>query len=184
MGSAFEDQDDADSDSWGGQNVFDVYSKSEGTALDGTKYKLVNGATRWHETQREAAAESGGRLYADRVDDRDADYRHSGVDRHSQLSFLDQECKKAVPKKDLHVIRDAIDSYTMDKQKAPQSLDDLVQAGYLKSIPVDPMTHSNESWITNTDDTLESLDQTDPGINDVHSGSQEVGSDGQMYSTW
>jgi len=32
-------QDDADSDSWGGQNVFDVFTKSQGTALDGTKYK-------------------------------------------------------------------------------------------------------------------------------------------------
>ena len=101
----------------------------------------------------------------------------------SYLSSI-KNAKEAVLKEDLHVIRDAIDSYTMDKQKAPQSLDDLVQGGYLKSIPVDPMTHSNESWVTNTDDTLESLDQTDPGINDVHSGSQEVGSDGQMYSTW
>jgi general secretion pathway protein G len=101
----------------------------------------------------------------------------------SYLSSI-KNAKEAVLKEDLHVIRDAIDSYTMDKQKAPQSLEDLVQAGYLKSIPVDPMTHSNDSWVTNTDDTLESLDQTDPGINDVHSGSQEVGSDGQMYSTW
>lgn len=101
----------------------------------------------------------------------------------SYLSSI-KNAKEAVLKEDLHVIRDAIDSYTMDKQKAPQSLDDLVQAGYLKSIPADPMTHANDTWVTNTDDTLESLDQTDPGINDVHSGSQEVGSDGQMYSTW
>jgi general secretion pathway protein G len=92
--------------------------------------------------------------------------------------------KEAVLKEDLHVIRNAIDSYTMDKGKAPQSLDDLVQAGYLKSIPSDPMTHSTETWITNTDDTLESIDQSEPGINDVHSGSQEAGSDGQLYSTW
>ena len=95
-----------------------------------------------------------------------------------------RNAKEAVLKEDLHVIRNAIDSYTMDKEKAPQSLDDLVQAGYLKSIPSDPMTHSNETWVTSTDDTLESIDQTEPGINDVHSGSQEVGSDGQMYSTW
>ncbi|MGB0123313.1 MAG: type II secretion system protein [Silvibacterium sp.] len=95
-----------------------------------------------------------------------------------------RNAKEAVLKEDLHVIRNAIDSYTMDKEKAPQSLDDLVQAGYLKSIPVDPMTHSNETWVTSTDDTLESIDQTEPGVNDVHSGSQEVGSDGQMYSTW
>ncbi len=92
--------------------------------------------------------------------------------------------KEAVLKEDLHVLRNAIDSYTMDKQKAPQSLDDLVQSGYLREIPKDPMTHSTETWATTTDDTLQSIDQTDPGITDVHSGSQEVGTDGQMYSTW
>lgn len=95
-----------------------------------------------------------------------------------------KSAKEAVLKEDLHVMRDAIDSYTMDKGKAPQSLDDLVQAGYLKSIPTDPITHSKDTWVTNTDDTLESIDQSEPGINDVHSGSQELGSDGQMYSTW
>jgi general secretion pathway protein G len=92
--------------------------------------------------------------------------------------------KEAVLKEDLHVLRNAIDSYTMDKQKAPQSLDDLVQSGYLRELPKDPMTHSSETWATTTDDTLQSIDQTDPGITDVHSGSQEVGTDGQMYSTW
>lgn len=101
----------------------------------------------------------------------------------SYLSSL-RNAKEAVLKEDLHVMRDAIDSYTMDKQKAPQSLDDLVQAGYLKSIPVDPMTHANDTWVTSTDDTLESIDQSEPGVNDVHSGSQEAGSNGQLYSTW
>ena len=92
--------------------------------------------------------------------------------------------KEAALKEDLHVIRDAIDSYTMDKNKAPQSLDDLVQNGYLKSIPEDPFTHSRETWVTASDDTYADLDQTEPGINDVHSGSEEVGQDGQPYSTW
>jgi general secretion pathway protein G len=95
-----------------------------------------------------------------------------------------KNAKEAVLKEDLHVMRNAIDSYTMDKQKAPQSMDDLVQSGYLREIPKDPMTHSSETWVTTTDDTLESIDQTEPGINDVHSGSQEVGTDGQTYSTW
>jgi general secretion pathway protein G len=72
----------------------------------------------------------------------------------------------------------------MDKQKAPQSLDDLVQEGYLKIIPEDPMTHSATTWVTDSSDALHSLDQTDPGIDDIHSGSQESGSDGQAYSTW
>ena len=92
--------------------------------------------------------------------------------------------KEAVLKEDLHVMRAAIDSYTMDKQKAPQSLDDLKQEGYLKEIPVDPMTKSNETWVTDTSDAMHSLDQTDPGIDDVHSGSTETGTDGQPYSSW
>ncbi len=92
--------------------------------------------------------------------------------------------KEAVLKEDLHVLRGAIDAYTADKEKAPQSLDDLVQAGYLKSIPVDPMTHTASTWAPVTDDTLQSIDQTDPGITDVHSGSDQQGSDGQPYASW
>ncbi|GGG94307.1 type II secretion system protein [Silvibacterium dinghuense] len=92
--------------------------------------------------------------------------------------------KEATLKEDLNVMRNAIDAYTMDKAKAPQSLDDLVQGGYLKSIPKDPMTHSTESWVTSSDDSLESIDQSEPGINDVHSGSDETGTDGQPYSSW
>jgi general secretion pathway protein G len=81
-------------------------------------------------------------------------------------------------------MRTAIDSYTMDKQQAPQSLDDLVQAGYLRSIPEDPMTHSTDTWVTNTSDTMYSLDETEPGIDNVHSGSDETGSNDQPYSSW
>ena len=95
-----------------------------------------------------------------------------------------KRAREAVLKEDLHVMRNAIDSYTMDKGKAPQSLDDLVQAGYLRSIPVDPMTHSSDTWATDTSDTYESVDESETGINDVHSGSQDVGTNGKMYSTW
>lgn len=95
-----------------------------------------------------------------------------------------RSAREAVLKEDLHVMRAAIDSYTMDKQKAPQTLDDLIQDGYLRSIPEDPITRSKDTWVTDTSDTLSSVDQTDPGINDVHSGSQETGSDGQPYSAW
>jgi general secretion pathway protein G len=95
-----------------------------------------------------------------------------------------KQAREAVLKEDLHVLRSAIDSYTMDKQKAPQSLDDLIQDGYLKAIPADPMTRSTTTWVTNTSDAMHSLDQTDPGIDDVHSGSEETGSDGQPYSAW
>ena len=95
-----------------------------------------------------------------------------------------KSAREAVLKEDLHVLRAAIDSYTMDKQKAPQSLDDLVQNGYLRSIPEDPMTKSRDTWVTDTSDAMYSLDQTEPGIADIHSGSDETGSDGQPYSAW
>src|SRR5579862_8697395 len=90
-----------------------------------------------------------------------------------------KHAREAVLKEDLHVMRSAIESYTMDKNKAPQSLDDLVQSGYLKTIPEDPMTHNTDSWVPNTSDTMYSLDESDPGIDDVHSGSDETGSNGQ-----
>ena len=92
--------------------------------------------------------------------------------------------REAVLREDLQVMRSAIDSYTMDKQKAPQSLDDLVQDGYLKVIPEDPMTHSKDTWTTDTSDAMYSLDQTEPGVDNVHSGSQDTGSNGQPYSSW
>ena len=92
--------------------------------------------------------------------------------------------KEAVLKEDLHVMRQAIDSYTVDKQKAPQSLDDLVQSGYIKVMPTDPFTHRTDTWITAQDDTMMDLDQTESGINDVHSGSQETAINGTSYNTW
>lgn len=92
--------------------------------------------------------------------------------------------REAVLKSDLQTMRTAIDSYTEDKQKGPQSLQDLVDNGYLRTIPVDPMTKANDTWVTDTSDSMRSVDETDPGIDDVHSGSQETGSDGQPYSSW
>jgi general secretion pathway protein G len=95
-----------------------------------------------------------------------------------------RSAREAVLKEDLHVLRTAIDSYTEDKQKGPQSLQDLIDDGYLKVVPADPMTHSTETWVTDTSDSLHSLDQTDPGIDDIHSGSTDNGSDGKPYSEW
>lgn len=95
-----------------------------------------------------------------------------------------KSAREAVLREDLRVLRTAIDSYTMDKQKAPQTLDDLIQDGYLRSIPEDPMTHSTDTWATDSSDAYSSVDQTEPGLSDVHSGSQEVGSDDKPYSEW
>jgi len=92
--------------------------------------------------------------------------------------------KEAVLRQDLKTMRDQIDNYTMDKEKAPQSLQDLVEAGYLRKIPRDPFTGSEETWQVENSDTLISLDQTEPGISDVHSGSNLVGTDGTAYSSW
>jgi general secretion pathway protein G len=95
-----------------------------------------------------------------------------------------RHAKEAVLREDLRTLRSAIDAYTVDKQKAPQTLDDLVEAGYIKSMPKDPFTNRTDTWVPGQDDTLQSLDQTEPGINDVHSGAQEVSSDGSAYSSW
>jgi general secretion pathway protein G len=95
-----------------------------------------------------------------------------------------RHAREAVLKEDLQVMREAIDSYTMDKQKGPQSLQDLVDNGYLRAIPEDPMTHSRDTWVTDTSNAVYSLDQTDPGIDTVHSSSDELGADGQPYSSW
>jgi general secretion pathway protein G len=92
--------------------------------------------------------------------------------------------REAALRQDLWVMRQAIDSYTVDKEKAPQSLDDLVQSGYLKAIPVDPMTASSDTWMPDTSDTLMDIDQTAGGINNVHSGAQGVATDGSSYNTW
>ncbi len=95
-----------------------------------------------------------------------------------------RNAKEAVLKEDLHTLRSAIDSYTVDKQKAPQSLDDLVQSGYLKVMPVDPFTRRSDSWVPAQSDSLSSMDQTQSGIDDVHSGAALNASNGTSYASW
>jgi len=95
-----------------------------------------------------------------------------------------RSAREAALHEDLHTMRDAIEQYTEDKQAAPQSLDDLVTAGYLRTIPMDPMTHSNTTWVTAESDSYSSIDEAQTGINDVHSGSEQTGSDGKAYSEW
>ena len=92
--------------------------------------------------------------------------------------------KESVLKNNLFTLRQVIDEYTYDKQKAPQSLQDLVAAGYLKEIPFDPMTNSNQTWHTVMEDALQTVDQTEPGIFDVKSGSEKTGLDGTAYADW
>jgi general secretion pathway protein G len=92
--------------------------------------------------------------------------------------------REAVLRNDLFTMRSSIDQYTLDKQKAPQSLQDLVSAGYIKSIPKDPITNSTDTWVTEQEDSLMAIDQTAPGVVDVHSGADGTASDGTAYNTW
>lgn len=100
--------------------------------------------------------------------------RYDQVIRHSN---------EAVLKTDLRTIRDAIDNYTLDKQAAPQSVDDLQQAGYLRFVPTDPMTHAKD-WVPEFDSVVLSPDQTTTGMVNVHSNSSKPSSDGTPYSEW
>jgi general secretion pathway protein G len=95
-----------------------------------------------------------------------------------------RSAREAALREDLHTMRDAIEQYTEDKEQAPQSLDDLVQSGYLKALPIDPMTHRADTWVPDQSDTYSSVDQSQTGINDVHSGSDQVGGNGEPYSQW
>ncbi len=97
-----------------------------------------------------------------------------------------RRARESVLRQDLYDMRKLISEYTLDKQKAPQSLDDLVQAGYLKPIPKDPITNGPD-WQAEQceEDTTMSMNTQDQGgICDVHSSSTQVGSDGTAYNTW
>jgi general secretion pathway protein G len=92
--------------------------------------------------------------------------------------------KESVLRNNLFTIRTVIDNYTYDKQKAPQTLQDLVTDGYLREVPSDPMTISNQSWKTIMEDATQSVSQDQPGIWDIRSGSDKIGLDGTPYSEW
>jgi len=93
------------------------------------------------------------------------------------------QARESVLRSNLSTLRSVISQYTLDKQKAPQSLDDLVTAGYLRQVPVDPMTRQ-PNWEVVQEDVMMAVDQQEPGITDVHSASSALASDGTAYSTW
>jgi general secretion pathway protein G len=92
--------------------------------------------------------------------------------------------KESVLKNNLFTMRTVIDEYTYDKGKAPQSLQDLVTEGYLRNIPMDPMTGSSESWKVIMEDATTSINQSEPGIFDVKSGSDKTSLEGTAYADW
>lgn len=93
--------------------------------------------------------------------------------------------RETVLKDDLFTMRKLIDQYTLDKNQPPSSLDDLVQAGYLRGgLPVDPFTGSNQTWQVDIEEVPLSPEETVPGVVDVHSGSDAESLEGTPYSSW
>jgi general secretion pathway protein G len=92
--------------------------------------------------------------------------------------------KESILKNNLFTMRTVIDEYTFDKQKAPQSLQDLVSEGYLRDVPMDPIAGNNMSWRVIMEDAMQSVSQTEPGIFDVRSSSDKISLDGTPYSEW
>ncbi len=95
-----------------------------------------------------------------------------------------QRSKESVLKNNLFTLRTVIDEYTYDKQKAPQTLQDLVSDGYLRQVPMDPITNSKESWKLIMEDATNTVNQTQPGIFDVRSGSDLTSLEGTPYAEW
>lgn len=92
--------------------------------------------------------------------------------------------KESVLRNNLFTLRSMIDEYTLDKQQAPQSLQDLVSEGYLRQIPQDPMTGSDQTWRIIMEDTSVAGSSSTPGIFDVRSGSEKTSLDGSLYADW
>ena len=135
-------QDEPDSTSWGGENVYDVYSLSGGTGLNGSRTRMV---TPRHASPARAAPAA--RLHAARADHRRGDHRHPGVDRHAgaeghaaareRVGAEDQPADDARP---------ASTSTTATRATIPQSLEVLVEKGYVRMVPYDPLTKSATTW--------------------------------------
>lgn len=96
-----------------------------------------------------------------------------------------RRAREAVLRDDLYTMRSLVDQFTLDKQRPPQSLDELVEANYMRGgIPVDPFTQSNQTWRVEIEDVPIGPQQSVPGVVDLHSGSDEVSSEGTPYSGW
>jgi general secretion pathway protein G len=99
-----------------------------------------------------------------------------------QKSIL--RAKESVLRNNLFTLRTVIDEYTYDKGKAPQSLQDLVTEGYLRQIPIDPVTGTDQSWKIVMEEATTSVSQSEPGIFDVRSGSDKMSLEGTPYAEW
>lgn len=93
------------------------------------------------------------------------------------------QAREAVLKSNIDQLNKVIEAYRMDKRESPQSLDDLVTAGYYHQLPVDPMT-TKADWATDPEDSSNALDPQQPGILRVHSASTGTALNGEAYSSW
>lgn len=91
--------------------------------------------------------------------------------------------REAVLRENLFVLRSTIEQFTLDKERAPGSLEELVDEGYLRALPPD-ITGSSSTWQVETSDFLISPEQSGTGISDVRSGSTAVSTEGTPYNTW
>jgi general secretion pathway protein G len=92
--------------------------------------------------------------------------------------------KEAVLKTNLAEMRRVIKQYTKDKHRAPQTLQDLVEAGYFRQLPIDPITNSNSSWKPVIENVVIPAGGTGRGVTDLHSGSSSTSSNGTIYNAW
>ncbi|MGD0014937.1 MAG: prepilin-type N-terminal cleavage/methylation domain-containing protein [Bryobacteraceae bacterium] len=93
--------------------------------------------------------------------------------------------RESLLRSNLFTLRSVIDEYAYDKQKAPQTLQELVTEGYLREVPLDPITGSNSSWQLIMEDAATTVNQAEPGIFDVRSGSDKASPlDGTPYADW
>jgi len=103
-----------------------------------------------------------------------------------------RRAQEAVLKTNLRAIRNTINQYYADKGHYPTSLDELVDGGYLRTMPVDPITKSTDTWVPQYEEIdpdaqpaeTDQPDSGEPGIVDVHSGSDETSLGGEPYSEW
>jgi general secretion pathway protein G len=95
-----------------------------------------------------------------------------------------KKAQEAALRQNLYVMRTQINNYFSDKQKYPSSLEALVEDHYLRDVPVDPVTKSRDTWITEAADMGEEDISQEPGIADVSSGAEGQATDGTNYSEW
>ncbi|NOZ13384.1 MAG: prepilin-type N-terminal cleavage/methylation domain-containing protein [Acidobacteria bacterium] len=104
-----------------------------------------------------------------------------GVNYHRKAII---QTKEAVLKEDLFQMRDAIEQYYADKSKYPQDLQTLVDEGYLRKIPVDPITKSADTWELVYEQPVDNDPDYEVGVDDVRSGSEKRALDGTTYNEW